>query len=225
MKWEVHCSVFRLLEQHNREGPRPARGPRVLRWAWFHSTRIPLGWGLLIRALGPGRGRGREGGGSVPWFVFVPKGRCYLSCLTRTTWQANHAAPLSKWGLRVGAAWTQTEVLAKERAGSSSGELEHRKHPPQQTKTGACGIASFGFWLSLMEPALLFGFDGNGRPVAWPPLSGQAAGEQGERRGPLCAVPGECGQEERAPTTVGESSNRTGPKQVLYGDGDRRDGL
>ena len=172
MKWEVHCSVFRLLEQHNREGPRPARGPRVLRWAWFHSTRIPLGWGLLIRALGPGRGRGREGGGSVPWFVFVPKGRCYLSCLTRTTWQANHAAPLSKWGLRVGAAWTQTEVLAKERAGSSSGELEHRKHPPQQTKTGACGIASFGFWLSLMEPALLSGFDGNGRPVAWPPPVG-----------------------------------------------------
>ena len=53
----------------------------------------------------------------MPWFVFVPKGRCYLSCLTRTTWQANHAAPLSKWGLRVGAAWTQTEVLAKERAG------------------------------------------------------------------------------------------------------------
>ena len=53
----------------------------------------------------------------------------------------------------------------------------------------------------------------------------QAAGEQGERRGPLCAVPGECGQEERAPTTVGESSNRAGPKQVLYGDGDRRGDL
>ena len=51
------------------------------------------------------------------------------------------------------------------------------------------------------------------------------AGEEGERRGPLRAVPGECGQEERAPTAVGGSSNRTGPKLVLRTNSDFGVGL
>ena len=40
--------------------------------------------------------------------------------LTRTNWQANHAPSLRKLGLRVGAAYTQTGVLAKGRAKDSA---------------------------------------------------------------------------------------------------------
>ena len=48
-----------------------------------------------------------------------------VSCgLTRTTRQANHAAPLSDWGLRVGAENTQTGVLAKGKAKDSAEEIE-----------------------------------------------------------------------------------------------------
>ena len=44
--------------------------------------------------------------------------------LTRTTQQANHAPSPSEWGMRVGAAYTQTGVLAKGRAKGSAGEIE-----------------------------------------------------------------------------------------------------
>ena len=43
---------------------------------------------------------------------------------TRTTQQANHAPSPSEWGMRVGAAYTQTGVLAKGRAKGSAGEIE-----------------------------------------------------------------------------------------------------
>ena len=44
--------------------------------------------------------------------------------MTRTTQQANHAPSPSGWGVRVGAAYTQTGVLAKGRAKGSAGEIE-----------------------------------------------------------------------------------------------------
>ena len=44
--------------------------------------------------------------------------------LTRTTQQANHAPSPSEWGMRVGAAYAQTGVLAKGRAKGSAGEIE-----------------------------------------------------------------------------------------------------
>ena len=44
--------------------------------------------------------------------------------MTRTTQQANHAPSPSGWGMRVGAAYTQTGVLAKGRAKGSAGEIE-----------------------------------------------------------------------------------------------------
>ena len=43
---------------------------------------------------------------------------------TRTTQQANHAPSPSEWGMRVGAVYTQTGVLAKGRAKGSAGEIE-----------------------------------------------------------------------------------------------------
>ena len=42
---------------------------------------------------------------------------------TKTTRQANQTGPL-EWGLRVGAAYTQTGVLVKGRAKGSAGEIE-----------------------------------------------------------------------------------------------------
>ena len=48
----------------------------------------------------------------------------YVKRLTRTTQQANHAPSPSEWGMRVGAAYTQTGVLAKGRAKGSAGEIE-----------------------------------------------------------------------------------------------------
>ena len=51
--------------------------------------------------------------------------------LTRTTRQANHAPPPSgEWGLRVGAAYTQTGVLAKGRA-------KGRGEPPAGSKAAS----------------------------------------------------------------------------------------
>ena len=44
--------------------------------------------------------------------------------LTRTTQQANHAPPPREWGMRVGAACTQTGVLAKGGAKGFAGEIE-----------------------------------------------------------------------------------------------------
>ena len=43
---------------------------------------------------------------------------------TRTTQQANRAPSPSEWGMRVGAAYTQTGVLAKGRVKGSAGEIE-----------------------------------------------------------------------------------------------------
>ena len=48
----------------------------------------------------------------------------YLYWLTRTTRQANHAAPPSEWGLRVGAAYIQKGVRAKGGAKDPAGEME-----------------------------------------------------------------------------------------------------
>ena len=50
--------------------------------------------------------------------------RAALAWMTRTTRQANHAGPFGEWGLRVGAAWTQTSVLAKGGAENSAEEVE-----------------------------------------------------------------------------------------------------
>ena len=44
--------------------------------------------------------------------------------LTRTTQQANHAPSPSDWGVRMGAAYSQTGVLAKGRVKGSAGEIE-----------------------------------------------------------------------------------------------------
>ena len=44
--------------------------------------------------------------------------------LTRTTQQANHAPSPSEWGMRVGAAYTRTGVLAKGWVKGSAGEIE-----------------------------------------------------------------------------------------------------
>ena len=46
--------------------------------------------------------------------------------LTRTTRQANHAPSPSELGMRVGAGFTQTGVLAKGRAEGSAGEIEDK---------------------------------------------------------------------------------------------------
>ncbi len=63
--------------------------------------------------------------------------------LTRTTQQANHAPSPSEWGMRVGAAYTQTGVLAKRRVKGSAGEIEElgrelelaRASPPSKAGT------------------------------------------------------------------------------------------
>ena len=48
-----------------------------------------------------------------------------VSCwLTRTTQQAKHAPSPREWGMRVGAAYTQTGVLAKGGVKGSAGEIE-----------------------------------------------------------------------------------------------------
>ena len=66
-------------------------------------------WARVVVYRG-GRTRGQEKEGS--------------KTLTRTTQQAKHAPPPSEWGMRVGAAYTQTGVLAKGRAKGSAGEIE-----------------------------------------------------------------------------------------------------
>ena len=56
--------------------------------------------------------------------------------LTRTTRQANHAPSPSKWGMRVGAACTQTGVLAKGGAKGFAGEIEELGR--EKGLAGAC---------------------------------------------------------------------------------------
>ena len=54
----------------------------------------------------------------------TPRSSWAAAGLTRTTQQANHAQTPGEWGMRVGAAYTQTGVLAKGRANGSAGEIE-----------------------------------------------------------------------------------------------------
>ena len=58
------------------------------------------------------------------WSLELGAKQFHFAWLTRTTQQANHAPSPSEWGMRVGAAYTQTGVLAKGRAKGTAGEIE-----------------------------------------------------------------------------------------------------
>ena len=77
------------------------------------TAQVPLGLTARMRCSANARKAARSAGDGED-----------LTDLTRTTQQANHAPSPSEWGMRVGAAYTQTGVLAKGRAEGSAGEIE-----------------------------------------------------------------------------------------------------
>ena len=87
--------------------------------------------------------------------------------LTRTTRQANHAPPPGEWGLRVGAAYTQTGVLVRGVAKGSTGEIEElgrelglagaRPPPPKGEARRGAGTATQVFFFDFyLEPQFPF---------------------------------------------------------------------